>query len=235
MYYLPAELGLIERRAARRRLRLALFLSAVMVAALIATLPIQIRQAPWPPASRVDVRLEQLPDRQANNPSPAATTGLLEEKQVEDVPANPAAEPEESRPQQDLPAPAASDWYLALERTAARSDEFIESQASLSPGLDERRRRAAEKFRASRAPVARPIWENVEMDQMGRKILRHKGCYRVIEDNAVTRRWVHDNFTQYMFFCDGADDAPAITMAFEPGRFDGYAYLTHSDGSAQGR
>ena len=47
----------------------------------------------------------------------------------------------------------------------------------------------------------------------------------------VTRRWVQENFTQYLVFCDPNYEEYPIQIAFDDGRFDGYRYLTDPDGS----
>ncbi len=55
------------------------------------------------------------------------------------------------------------------------------------------------------APVQsreRPIWENVETDQLGRKILRAGDCYRVIEDNNAMRIDIFETFTRHLVFCE---------------------------------
>ncbi len=109
-------------------------------------------------------------------------------------PALPDAPPEE-------PAPISTDWYAAM-------DDVIEAIVaedgrihSVNPAFDAQRRLAAEQFRPSRAPVERPVWENVETDQLGRKILVSGDCHRVIDDPNVGSQEYFRTFGQYLVFC----------------------------------
>ncbi|MEM1263826.1 MAG: hypothetical protein AAGH76_15620 [Pseudomonadota bacterium] len=61
----------------------------------------------------------------------------------------------------------------------------------------------AAKIKYAPGPPAKPaIWDNVETDQLGRKILRSGRCYRVIEDDNPLRLDIFENFTQYFVFCE---------------------------------
>ena len=79
------------------------------------------------------------------------------------------------------------DWYAQMEVIARSVITEQQKTYSLNPALDEKRRQAAERFRPSRAPVKKPIWENVETDQMGRKILVSGDCHRVVDDPSAVR------------------------------------------------
>jgi len=99
----------------------------------------------------------------------------------------------------DMPAPR--DWYSQMEEIV-RSDTVSDQRAySVNPVFDEKRRKAALQFRPSRAPVAKPIWENVETDQMGRKILVSGDCHRVIDEPSAVRYEDFRTFHQYITFC----------------------------------
>jgi hypothetical protein len=114
----------------------------------------------------------------------------------------------------DAPEPAMEpitvprDWYAQIEAVAR---ETIDSQPrvySINPVLDKKRRTAAVKFAPSRAPVARPIWENVETDQLGRKILVSGDCYRVIDDPSGVNNEIFRTFQQYLVYCNKYKSAP---------------------------
>ena len=47
----------------------------------------------------------------------------------------------------------------------------------------------------------RPIWENTEKDQVGRTLLWHGDCFRVIYDPNVVNQFVFENFSQFIVFC----------------------------------
>ena len=94
-----------------------------------------------------------------------------------------------------------TDWYLQIPEAAKAANDARPRVYSVNPGFDEKRRKAAEQFRPSQAPVQRPIWENVERDTLGRTILVSGDCYRVIDDPNVGSREAFLTFGQYMTSC----------------------------------
>lgn len=226
----------MHNRVCQQRFWFAQAISAALVSLLLAFVPAPRFDVALPRDPVLEVSLkpdetlpEDLPRAEALTPpaadQPEATSTAVAESTDD------KNEPVES----DRTKTAARiDWYAKLKDIAERSDQFLPDPASMSATFDEKRRRAGLRFAASTAPVKKPVWENVEMDQMGRKLLWHDNCYRVIEDNAVTRRWVQENFTQYLVFCNGPEDRAPIQIAFSDDRFAGYRYLTDPDGSASG-
>lgn len=220
-------------RPSRRRLVVAHVVSAALITLLLTLTPAPRYDVLLPSDPTLEISMTQIdPQPETRPPTEPPTAAAVAPP---DIPApsvtdamEAASEPAESEQEE---ATAKIDWYARLEDIAENSDQFRPETPSMSPAFDEKRRRAALQFAASTAPIKKPIWENVEMDQMGRKILWHKGCYRVIEDNAVTRRWVHENFTQYIVFCEGPEEPPPIQIAFSKDRFSGYRYLADPDGS----
>ena len=113
----------------------------------------------------------------------------------------------------------ATDWN-ALAAAAVRS--FVDAGElpnSINPPQDEKRRAAASRYRPSRAPEKKPIWENVEVDALGRKLLRSGNCYRVLDNPTVTNRWYVENFEQYMVFCGGSEEEYLIEFDAIPDRY----------------
>lgn len=100
------------------------------------------------------------------------------------------------------------DWYAQMEVIARSVITEQQKTYSLNPALDEKRRQAAERFRPSRAPVKKPIWENVETDQMGRKILVSGDCHRVVDDPSAVRAYDFRTFHQYITFCSKSKKPP---------------------------
>ena len=94
-----------------------------------------------------------------------------------------------------------TDWYAQIPDAAKALLDSLPRAYSVNPNFDEKRRIAAEQFRPSRAPVDRPIWENVEKDTMGRTLLVSGDCYRVIDDPNVGNRDAFLEFGQYMTSC----------------------------------
>lgn len=101
----------------------------------------------------------------------------------------------------EAPQPAARDWYAAMEEVAADVVAGEQRSDSVNPVFDAQRRQAAEQFRPSRAPSDKPIWESVETDQLGRKILVHGDCHRVIDDPNVGSNEIFRTFGQYIVSC----------------------------------
>jgi len=102
----------------------------------------------------------------------------------------------------------ATDWYALVPEAAKAANDARPREYSVNPGFDEKRRRAAEQFAPSQAPVKRPIWKNVEKDTMGRTILRSGNCYRVLNDPNVGSRDAFLTFGQFMATCERPSDRP---------------------------
>lgn len=127
---------------------------------------------------------------------------LLVEETVRELPlrartAEPAAP--DAPPQE--PKPVSRDWYAEMDKVIADVVAGEQQTYSLNPVFDAQRRDAAEQFRPSRAPVEKPIWENVATDQLGRKILVHGDCHRVIDDPNVGSNEIFRTFGQFIVFC----------------------------------
>lgn len=125
----------------------------------------------------------------------------------------------------DQTAPEVSvEWYAVLDAVTEDISDDANIQPSMSPGLDELRHIAKIRY----APVTdfgpKPIWENVEEDQMGRTILRFGDCYRVLEDWRATNRWAQENFGQYFVYCESHEEIPK-ELPFVAQIVDRYEYL----------
>ncbi len=136
--------------------------------------------------------------------SPFVEPQIVEESlPVDEIPVEPApAVPETSEPE------GQTDWYAQIPDAVAAFEDSKPREYSINPGMDERRREAAEKFYRSRAPVQRPIWENVEKDSLGRTILVSGDCHRVIDDPNVGSRDQFLTFGQFLVFCSKRSRAP---------------------------
>lgn len=102
----------------------------------------------------------------------------------------------------------AGDWYALIPQAAGAAVDKAAQVVSVNPSFDEKRRYAAVKFAASKAPHARPIWENVEKDALGRPVLWSGDCYRVLDDPNAGSRDAFETFGQYIATCIAASDAP---------------------------
>ncbi len=106
------------------------------------------------------------------------------------------------------PPPVERDWYAEMDEVVAAVVAESQREYSVNPAFDAKRRAAAEQFRPSRAPVERPIWENVEIDQLGRKVLVHGDCQRVIDDPNVGSNEFFRTFGQYIVTCSHHQRSP---------------------------
>ena len=139
---------------------------------------------------------EELPEFMPPEPPDPATESEPE----------PAPEPESGVQTTDIPAPA-TDWQALSEQKAKEVVATHSQTFSANPVFDKKRRVAAEQFRASRAPEKRYIWDNVEKDQIGRTLLWHGDCYRVLDDPSAVYRDIFETFTQYFVFCQNGSFA----------------------------
>lgn len=93
------------------------------------------------------------------------------------------------------------EWEAEKQKAVQDAVDEMERTFSVNPNFDQLRKEAAVKFRASRAPVKKEIWDNVEKDVLGRTILRSGDCFRVIDDPSVINQWAFANFDQYITYC----------------------------------
>ncbi|MEL7537559.1 MAG: hypothetical protein AAFZ58_07590 [Pseudomonadota bacterium] len=105
------------------------------------------------------------------------------------------------------------DWYVDMETIAG---EFSDVQAFSGESFDGRPDGYGDAVaRYNAAPRDSPLWDNVETDQLGRKILRAGSCYRVVQDDNVMRLEIYETFTRFLVFCDGPPepDVPLIDLS----------------------
>lgn len=197
-------------RPSGRRLAVALSLSAVFVAMFLSlvTLP----HWDWAPAAEdpvfelVIVQPEEAivpaPGRSADERSKETPDEALRaiEPTVAETAEQTAVSPE------DQPRPVI-DWYGELEKAAKDRSNYSDSP-SMSPKMDELRRVAKLVYDPVKESGPRPIWENIEKDQLGRTLLRAGDFYRVIDDTSVANQWVFRNFSQYIFYYSPQDVVP---------------------------
>jgi hypothetical protein len=193
------------QKSGHRRLGYCMLLSAAVLLFVLANVEIRL----LPLLSRatkpvLDLELKA-PDREAPDfEQPAADESAAEQ------PLSRSAGPEDdSMPEPDetdpVPAPVqvkkAVDWYAEL-AIAAKDESLMKPAKKYMGNLDQRLRLAADRYYASTATgPPRPIWENVEKDELGRTLLWHGDCYRVIDDPSVMNQYLFENFTQFMVFC----------------------------------
>ena len=124
--------------------------------------------------------------------------------------------------------PQITNWYAEVASAVQETVATAHHVDSMHPTFDRKRRQAAINFPASLALVKKPIWENVETDQMGRKILVSGDCYRVLEDWRATYHEIHLALGQYITHCNTNNEKP-MDVAWVAENRQGYAYLNYRD------
>ncbi len=217
------------QRQSGPRLARSFLAAALLVAFLLATLPIPVVQL-IQPGPEILVRLlpevieplaEPAPEA-LDDAAPAATATPPDERPSATTEALAESPPADA-------APATRDWHGQLKAAAKAAVDEIERPAAVNPAMDEKRRKAAEKFYASRAPEKQEIWDNVETDQLGRKILWAGDCYRIIDDPNPATYEIWREFQQYFVYCRFGDSDPQMLPWAEVIRAR-HLYLQYPDG-----
>ncbi len=200
------------REASARRLNFSMILAALIVVALLSMMRLPTLDLLFPlmelvvdivevdaPESEVaplpQARSEPVPIAVEPKTVPAPIPQTIEEAlpTVAETPAESPAAPAA------VVGPAL-DWEIEKIQAVMDAVDQMEKVVSVNPNFDRLRREAAIKFRASRAPVKKEIWDNVEKDQVGRTILRHGNFFRVLDDPSLTNRYAFETFEKYMVF-----------------------------------
>ena len=118
--------------------------------------------------------------------------------------------------------------YMDLELEEAR-----ESYGYFNPDLAEKRTRLAERYQPGTHEKPKPIWENVEVDTLGRTVLRDGDCYKVLDDPNVGSREAFERYGQYMAVCVYQGRYPRELPWVEEIR-QRYEYLRKPEGYVKG-
>lgn len=224
------QLTFSDRPEWQRQVRARLAVSMCMALLLLAAVLLLPKFSPLPISQDGKIELRLLADIER---PPAKTEELVEpETLVEPVERKELVErsgPAESVEASEPIEAQVRDWYSYMERAVQETVAAANHVDSMHPAFGEKRRLAAINFRASRAVVEKPIWENVESDQMGRTILRSGDCYRVLEDWRVTQYDFHRDFGQYITYCDHYEKQ-TMDVAWVDEIRESYAYLNYRDG-----
>ncbi|MDH5619261.1 MAG: hypothetical protein OEZ11_11530 [Gammaproteobacteria bacterium] len=184
-----------------RRLALNFLPSTLIVVAALMLLRLPVMDASLP-LTGIVVRILASEARESTPPLPA------ERAPDAAAPATPDTRPVTSVPAAPPEARDSLDWYELIPDAARTAAAERPQEYSINPGMDARRRYAAENFPASQAPVERPVWENVERDTLGRTLLRSGDCYRVVDDPNVGSREAFETFGQFIVSCGRPSDKP---------------------------
>ena len=126
------------------------------------------------------------------------------------------------------------DWDAAREQAV---QEYVDSQEEtygyFKPELAEKRRSLSERYQPRTRPLPKPIWENVEIDTLGRSVLRDGNCFKVLDDPNVGSREAFEMFGQFIAVCTWQPHIykPLPWVADIVQRYD---YLRDPDGYVKG-
>lgn len=208
------ELTFSGRPEWQRQVRTRLAVSMCIALLLLAAVLLLLKFSPLPVSLDTKIEVQLLADIE-----PPAVFEPIEPIDPGEflVPVEPAENSEVAEAQ-------VTDWYAEMESAVEETIAAANHVDSMHAEFDEKRRQAAINFPASRAVVKKPIWENVETDQMGRTVLVSGDCYRVLEDWRVTQYDYHRDFGQYITHCT-ANTEKIMDVDWVEEIRDDYAYL----------
>ena len=184
------------QRKARPRLTACIALAALLIGAVVilTRFDVDVEEVLELEVQLFTAEPETVPEPAENEPEAVLPLEPPEEllRPLEAVVENPQVEQEPV---------AQGDWHAQIDDVVRATVAEQLNRASVNPAFDAKRRRAAVKFAPSGAPQKKPIWENVETDQMGRKILVSGDCHRVVDDPSAANNDIFRTFQQYIVYC----------------------------------
>ncbi len=213
----------VWQKQARPRLAVSMSISVVLLAAVL----LFVKFSPQPLLKQTMIELRLLTDVEQPAAEPKAVVEPFEPLELID-PVEFIAPPALAEVVEPV-EPQTTDWYADAVSAAQETVATAQHVDSMHATFDQKRRQAVIDFPASQAPVKKPIWENVETDQMGRKVLVSGGCYRVLEDWRVTYYEIQQAFGQFITYCNASNEYP-MDVAWVDNSREGYAYLNYRDG-----
>ena len=199
----------LRRQAAGRRLALCLFLSAAVIFVAMSLTDFSFDLSFEQPVRNViDVDLEApAPNTKEPEPEMPASTEMSkdapEQETVADEPVpQDAVEQDEAVLSEELSGSMPLvDWHAEMRKAVAASETLDAEEQSFMGGIDAKLQAARARYYPSPDSGPRPVWENIEKDQLGRSLLWHGDCYRVLADPNVMNLYVFETFTQFIVFC----------------------------------
>ncbi len=213
----------VWQQQVRPRLTVCMGISVALLAAVL--LPLKFAPLPVLKNSMIELRL--LADIEQSAAAPEAVVEPFEPLEPID-PVEFVAPPAMAEVVEPI-EPQITDWYAEAVSAAKETVATAHHVDSMHAAFDEKRRQAAINFPASQASFKKPIWENVETDQMGRKVLVSGDCYRVLEDWRATYYEIHQTFGQFITHCNVSNEYP-MDVAWVGDIRKRYAYLDYRDG-----
>lgn len=216
---------------AEQRLFASMLLATLLVAGALSVIRLPVAPA-WSPVVDLLVRIVN---------EPLAETPAEAEVESEPLPAaeSQAAESAAPRPQtvgrEALQASrAGTNWDAVRDEVVQEYlDREVETYGYFNPDLAEKRSRLAERYQPGTHEKPKPIWENVELDTLGRTVLRSGDCIKVLDDPNVGSREVFEKFGQYTVQCTYQGRYPR-ELPWVGDIRERYEYLRDPDGYVKG-
>ncbi len=217
--------------AVEQRLFASMLLATLLVAGALSLIRFPVMPA-WSPVVDLLVRIVQQPPAAADaeaapEPLPASGSQANADTAAAIPPLTIGGEAlQESR--------TGTDWdALRDEVVQEYLDREAETYGYFNPDLAEKRSRLAERYQPGTHEKPKPIWENVELDTLGRTVLRSGNCFKVLDDPNVGSRENFEKFGQYMVQCIYQGRYPRELPWVDDIR-QRYEYLRDPDGYVKG-
>lgn len=206
-----------------QRMFVSLGLATLIVAGLLHSLSMPAVPA-WSPLLKVVVQIVNTPTAPRAKPEPE-TAPLPVPETTPDV-AEILAEPPPAAGQQERQDSApATDWNVVGEQAMERYlDSELETYGYVNRDLAEKRSSLSERYLPGTHEKKKPIWENVEVDTLGRSVLRSGDCFKVLDDPNVGSREAFEMFGQFIAQCTWQGRYPK-NLPWVDDVLDRHAYL----------
>jgi len=188
---------------AEQRLFASMLLATIIVAGVLSLVRMPGVPA-FPPVVEILVNIlqEPVPEVEEAFPQPTLDAQTEDSPLLEEAAAPPAPTGGDTLEESGT----GTDWevvqdqavreYMKLELEQAR-----ESYGYFNPDLAEKRTRLSERYQPGTHEKPKPIWENVEVDTLGRTVLRDGNCYKVLDDPNVGSREAFERYGQFIAVC----------------------------------
>ncbi len=213
-----------------QRLFVSMLLATFIVAGVLSVIRVPAMPV-WSPVVELLVRIvQEQPAAETAAPQtlpPMATSRPdAGERVVEPRPTTGREALEERQPE--------TDWAAAGDQAVQEYlDSQIETYGYFNPDLADKRRRLAERYQPRTQAAPQPIWENIEIDTLGRSVLRSGNCFKVLDDPNVGSREAFEAYGQYMVQCTYQRRYPG-DLPWVADIRQRYEYLRDPDGYIKG-
>lgn len=227
-----------------RRLLLSFALAAVLVTAVLSVLRMPAIPDISPLVELVVRIVRPDPPQEAQDEEVEPPADPLEQERVPEESPEALTEPVDAAVDDEEPpaetvedptdaAAVPNDWDAVSDDTIEAYLDAAERPPSMTPLQDEMRRQFRGRYQPPTHPGPKPIWENAEIDQLGRTVLRSGDCYKVLSDPNVGSQAQHEVFGQYMAICTWQKRLPKELPWVDDIR-QRYEYLRDPDGYLKG-